>query len=53
MITFQDVKENPAIQTYIQKADESLTALGYTCLLYTSGPAVYEWVIPALYQQQL
>lgn len=30
MITFQDVKENPAIQTYIQKADESLTALGYT-----------------------
>ena len=30
MITFQDVKENQAIQTYIQKADESLTALGYT-----------------------
>lgn len=29
-ITYQDVKENPVVKTYIQKADESLTALGYT-----------------------
>ncbi len=29
-ITFQDVKENEAIKTYIKKADESLIALGYT-----------------------
>lgn len=30
MITFQDIKENAAIHTYIKKADESLVALGYT-----------------------
>ena len=29
-ITYQDVKNNSAIKTYIQKADESLIALGYT-----------------------
>jgi metal-dependent HD superfamily phosphatase/phosphodiesterase len=29
-ITFQDVRNNEAIKTYIQKADESLIALGYT-----------------------
>ena len=29
-ITFQDVKNNEAIKTYIQKADDSLIALGYT-----------------------
>ena len=29
-IKLQDVKENPAVQTYIKKADESLNALGYT-----------------------
>ena len=29
-ITYQDLKNNEAISTYIQKADESLTALGYT-----------------------
>jgi len=29
-ITFQDVKNNEAIKTYIKKADESLIALGYT-----------------------
>ena len=29
-ITFQDVKNNEAIKTYIQKADESLISLGYT-----------------------
>lgn len=29
-ITYQDLKENEAVKTYIQKADESLTALGYT-----------------------
>ena len=48
-VTFEEIKNNKAIQTYITKADESLSALGYTehsfphvmrvcetCLLYTS-----------------
>ncbi|MEA5060141.1 MAG: HD domain-containing protein [Clostridia bacterium] len=30
MITPEQVKNNPSIRTYIQKADESLIALGYT-----------------------
>ena len=30
MLTFEDVKNNAAIRTYIQRADESLIALGYT-----------------------
>lgn len=30
MITFEQIKENDAIRTYIQKADASLAALGYT-----------------------
>ena len=30
MLTFQEIKRNEAIRTYIQRADESLTALGYT-----------------------
>lgn len=30
MITFEDIKANEAIHTYIQKADESLVALGFT-----------------------
>ena len=30
MITYEQIKENDAIRTYIQKADESLAALGYT-----------------------
>ena len=30
MITFEDVRNNKDVQTYIQKADESLIALGYT-----------------------
>lgn len=29
-VTYQDIKENEAVKTYIKKADESLTALGYT-----------------------
>lgn len=29
-ITFDDIQKNEAIRTYIQKADESLIALGYT-----------------------
>lgn len=29
-ITYDDLRKNEAIKTYIQKADESLTALGYT-----------------------
>ena len=30
MVTYEQVKQNPHIRTYIQRADESLTALGYT-----------------------
>lgn len=30
MITFEDIKKDPTIRTYIEKADESLIALGYT-----------------------
>ena len=30
MLTFEEVKNNEAVRTYIQRADESLTALGYT-----------------------
>lgn len=30
MITFKEIKKNQHIKTYIQKADESLIALGYT-----------------------
>lgn len=29
-ITFKDIKENQTVKTYIQKADESLIALGFT-----------------------
>ena len=29
-ITFEDVKNNETVNTYIKKADESLIALGYT-----------------------
>ena len=30
MLTYEDIKKNEAIRTYIKKADESLIALGYT-----------------------
>ncbi len=30
MITFESVKQDPAVKTYIQKAGESLKAIGYT-----------------------
>ena len=30
LLTFEDVKNNAAVRTYIQRADESLTALGFT-----------------------
>ena len=30
VLTFEQVQNNPAIRTYIQRADESLTALGFT-----------------------
>ena len=30
MITFEQIRQNSDINTYIQKADESLVALGYT-----------------------
>ena len=29
-VTFEDVKKNRAVQTYIRMADESLHAMGYT-----------------------
>jgi metal-dependent HD superfamily phosphatase/phosphodiesterase len=30
MITYEDIRNNEEINTYIQKADQSLAALGYT-----------------------
>ena len=30
MVSYEEIKKNPAINTYIRKADESLRALGYT-----------------------
>ena len=30
MLTYEDIRNDPAIRTYIQRADESLGALGYT-----------------------
>mgnify|MGYP006945375470 CR=1 FL=1 len=30
MITLEEIKQNPAIKTYITRADESLAALGFT-----------------------
>lgn len=30
MLTYEEIKKNEAVNTYIQKADESLIALGYT-----------------------
>lgn len=30
MITYEELRENPAVRTYITRADESLKALGYT-----------------------
>ena len=30
MVTYESVKNNPSIRTYIKKADDSLTAIGYT-----------------------
>jgi len=30
MITYQEIKNNENIRTYIRKADEALVALGYT-----------------------
>ena len=30
MITFEEIKQNEAIKSYIQQADASLIALGYT-----------------------
>ena len=30
MVTYEELKHNPTIRTYIQRADESLIALGYT-----------------------
>ena len=30
MVTFEDIRQSAAVQTYIRKADDSLSALGYT-----------------------
>jgi len=42
MLTFQDVKTNETIRTYIQRADESLTALGFTEHSFAHVTAVAE-----------
>ena len=30
MLSYEDIRKDPAIQTYITRADQSLAALGYT-----------------------
>ena len=42
MLTYEDVKDNAAIRTYIQRADESLTALGFTEHSFAHVTAVAE-----------
>ena len=42
MLTYEDVKGNAAIRTYIQRADESLTALGFTEHSFAHVTAVAE-----------
>ena len=42
MLTYEDVKNNSAVRTYIQRADESLTALGYTEHSFAHVTAVAE-----------
>ena len=42
MLAYEDVKNNPEIRTYIQRADESLVALGYTEHSFAHVTAVAE-----------
>lgn len=42
MLTYEDVKNNSAVRIYIQRADESLTALGYTEHSFAHVTAVAE-----------
>ena len=42
MLTYEDVKNDPAVRTYIQRADESLIALGYTEHSFAHVTAVAE-----------
>lgn len=42
MLTFEDVKNDETIRTYIRRADESLTALGYTEHSFAHVTAVAE-----------
>lgn len=42
VLTYEDVKGNAAIRTYIQRADESLTALGFTEHSFAHVTAVAE-----------
>ncbi|MCQ5027310.1 HD domain-containing protein [Pusillibacter faecalis] len=42
VLTYEDVKDNAAIRTYIQRADESLTALGFTEHSFAHVTAVAE-----------
>ena len=46
MLTYEDVKNNSAVRTYIQRADESLTALGYTEHSFAHVTAVAENASP-------
>ncbi len=50
MITFEMVKNDPAVRTYIQKADESLAALGYTEHSFTHVTKVAETAADILTQ---
>ena len=42
MLTYEDVKRDSAVRTYIQRADESLMALGYTEHSFAHVTAVAE-----------
>ena len=41
MVTYEQIKNDEAINTYIRHADESLTALGFTehCFAHVTGVA--------------
>ena len=35
-ITYEQIKNNPTARALVEKADEAMFNIGYTCLLYTS-----------------
>ena len=35
-ITYKEIRENPEVTALMERGNDMLGALGYTCLLYTS-----------------